>query len=81
MRSVARAAARDYNSLIASIQSNSAAEQIDTIVSVVERGVGVRGSTERVVTNSNVQTLQPINEASYIDDGHLHPRCLTASVN
>ena len=60
MRGIARAAARDYNSLIQSIKENSAAEQIDTIVSVVKCGVGVRGSIERDVTNSNVQTLQPI---------------------
>ena len=73
MRSIARAAARDYNSLIADIQENSAATQIDTIVSVVECGVGVRGSIERVVTNSNVQTLQPINESSYVADGHYTP--------
>lgn len=73
MRNIARAAARDYNSLIQSIQENSAAEQIDTIVSVVECGVGVRGTIERVVTNSNVQTLQPINESSYVADGHYTP--------
>jgi len=73
MRGIARAAARDYNSLIQSIKENSAAEQIDTIVSVVKCGVGVRGSIERDVTNSNVQTLQPINESSYIADGHYTP--------
>jgi len=73
MRNIARAAARDYNSLIQSIQENSAAEQIDTIVSVVECGVGVRGTIERVVTNSNVQTLQPINESSYVADGQYTP--------
>ena len=73
MRGIARAAARDYNSLIQSIKENSAAEQIDTIVSVVKCGVGIRGSIERDVTNSNVQTLQPINESSYIADGHYTP--------
>lgn len=73
MRGIARAAARDYNSLIQSIKENSAAEQIDTIVSVVKCGVGVRGLIERDVTNSNVQTLQPIMESSYIADGHYTP--------
>ncbi len=50
MSSIARPAAKDYNSNIASIQANSEREKQNTIVSVVEQG----GNVRRVVTNSTV---------------------------
>lgn len=61
MSSISRAAARDYNDNIASIKEASLANSQDTIVSVVEADSIVR----RVVVNSNVNALQPLNEHEY----------------
>lgn len=69
MRNIARPAARDYNSKIASIRTASDSQNQDTIVSVVECGYGSTDRVRRVVTNSNVSTLIPINESQYQADG------------
>lgn len=62
MSSIARPAARDYNSTITAIQAASVAEKQDTIVSVVKHsGYGV----ERETVNSTVAKLVPLNEGSY----------------
>lgn len=61
MQSISRAAARDYNDNIASIKEATLANNQDTIVSVVEADAYVR----RVVVNSNVTALQPLNENAY----------------
>jgi hypothetical protein len=67
-------AAKDYNSLIASIKVAAATNRIDTIVNVVKNGIGPgRGRVEREVVNSNVQVLQPVSEHQYITDGHSTP--------
>lgn len=82
MNSIARPAARDYNSNIESIKSESAAENQNTIVSVVKCGsYGITGNeygrygrgsavasnngVVREIVNSNVNQLQPLNEADY----------------
>lgn len=73
MRSIARAAARDYNSTITGIKQQSIDNQIDTIVSVVKCGVGYSGSVEREAVNSSVSVLQPISETNYGADGNSTP--------
>ncbi len=69
MSSIARPAAKDYNSNIASIQANSEREKQNTIVSVVEQG----GNVRRVVTNSTVSALKPLNENAYDTSGGSTP--------
>jgi hypothetical protein len=56
MSGIATPAARDYNSKIASIREATNQENQDTVVSVVECGSRV----ERVVVNSNVNVLEPL---------------------
>ena len=73
MRSIARPAARDYNSKIASIREAALANSLDTIVSVVECGHGHSDRVERVITNSNVTTLTPLAESAYQADGRGTP--------
>lgn len=73
MSSITRAAARDYNSNIAAIQTNSLKEKQDTVVSVVKCGVGSRGTIVREVVNSTVAKLEPLNEYSYTADGGSTP--------
>lgn len=69
MRSIARAAARDYNSNITSIRDNATKTNIETLVSTVECGYGRTGSVRRDLVNESVSSLQPINEYSYSADG------------
>jgi hypothetical protein len=73
MRSIARPAARDYNSKIASIRDASITHNQDTVVSVVECGYGDTDRVRRVVINSAVAALQPINESLYQADGRGTP--------
>jgi hypothetical protein len=75
MREIDVAAARDYNSNIAVIKEESAANNMDTIVSVVKCGVGPRALIERETVNSNVSRLVPLIEtkAGYAADGHATP--------
>jgi NADPH-dependent 7-cyano-7-deazaguanine reductase QueF-like protein len=79
MGHIAGAAARDYNSNIASLLEASIAEKQDTIVSVVKCGVGHRGIVVREVVNSTVSKLQSLNERDYTTDGAYTP--LFDSVN
>lgn len=67
MRSIAHVAAKDYNSKIESIKEATLSNNQDTIVSVVECGYGTTRNVRAVVTNSNVNALQPITK--YIADG------------
>lgn len=67
MRSIAHVAAQDYNSKIESIKNATNENKQDTIVSVVECGAGRGSGIARVVVNSNVNVLEPINK--YIADG------------
>jgi hypothetical protein len=73
MRSIARAAARDYNDNIAAIRESSISNNQDTIVSVVECGYGTTSSVRRAIVNSSVNQLQPIAESAYTADGHGTP--------
>ena len=73
MRSIARAAARDYNSKISTIKEAALATNQDTIVSVVECGYGDTDSVRRVVTNSTVNSLTPLAESAYQADGRGTP--------
>lgn len=73
MRSIARPAARDYNSKISSIREASIANNQDTIVSVVECGYGDTDRVRRVITNSAVTVLQPLAESAYQTDGRGTP--------
>jgi len=73
MRSISLSAGRDYNNTISSIKQESERHNIDTIVSVVECGVGRSGIVRRDVVNSNVTALKPIEDYSYIADGYSTP--------
>lgn len=67
-------AARDYNSLIVSIQSAAHKNNIDTIVSVIKCGIGPGiGRVEREIVNSNINILRPIPESSYLANGNHTP--------
>lgn len=57
MQSLASQAMKDYNTTIDSIKKSSEQHDIDTVVSVVECGGGVR----RVVTNSGINKLKPLS--------------------
>lgn len=67
MRSIAHVAAQDYNSKIDSIKVATNENNQDTIVSVVECGAGTGNGIARVVVNSNVNALKPIDK--YIANG------------
>lgn len=74
MSSIANPAKRDYNTNIAAIQAAAAANQIDTIVNVVQCGIKIRGNGAAVVrqiVNSNVTSLKPITD--YDTSGHATP--------
>ncbi len=67
-------AARDYNSLVLSIQGAAKQNNIDTIVSVVKCGIGPGyGRVEREIVNSSVHALKPIAEYSYLTNGNSTP--------
>ena len=67
MRSIAHVAMKDYNSKIETIKESTLANKLDTIVSVVENGHGHGRGIKRVVTNSNIVTIEPMTR--YIADG------------
>lgn len=69
MRSIARPAAKDYNNTIASIREAANSTNQNTIVSVVECGYDSTNKVRRIITNSVVNELKPINESSYVADG------------
>lgn len=76
MRSIARAAMRDYNEQLGTIQVAAQDQNQDTIVSVVTIGDGHRAIVGREVVNSNVQVLKPLTH--YAADANGTP--LIASV-
>jgi hypothetical protein len=77
MRGIARAAARDFNATVSAVQQAALANNIDTIVNVVQCGVykNHRESAivARQIVNSNVQVLKPIPESNYVADGTATP--------
>lgn len=64
MASLAKAAAKDYNSQITAIKDAASREMLDTIVSVVGVGVPTGYSVTRQVTISNPHVLKPIDNWS-----------------
>ncbi len=79
MRPIARGAAKDYNSNLLAFQSAARENGVDTILTVVECGVGQQAKVVRAVVNSNVYVVEPIGENSYHTTGAGTP--LFASVN
>jgi hypothetical protein len=73
MGGIARAAGRDYNDNIVSIQEGATEHSIDTIVSVVACGTGRPAKNVMEVVNSNVHTLKPIADGAYKADGNATP--------
>lgn len=74
MFGLSKQAAKDYNSLIASVQGAATKNNIDTIVSVVKNGIGPGyGRVEREIVNSNVHVLRPILERDYLANGNSTP--------
>ena len=73
MRSLARAAARDYNNSITSLRSASTTNNQDTVVSVVECGYGNTDQVRRIIVNSSVNALETISESAYCADGRGTP--------
>lgn len=71
MRNIAHVAAQDYNSKIDSIKKATLENNQDTIVSVVECGSGNTDGISRVVVNSNVNALTPIE--NYVANGRGTP--------
>lgn len=72
MKRMVESARKDFNSNIQSIQDETIKHGIDTIVSVVECGVGM-GVVEKVITNSSVSTLKAIPHGGYIASGRSTP--------
>lgn len=73
MWNLSKAAARDYNDNIRSIQEAARSNNLDTIISVVKCGVGSPAKVVREVTNSNVHVVTPIHESAYVTDGTATP--------
>jgi hypothetical protein len=73
MWSIARPAARDYNSSIETIKFEAERNGIPTTVNVVKCGVGMQAIVERETINLDVHRLQPIREDQYVADGYATP--------
>ncbi len=78
MRTLARAAARDYNLNLETIKEASQKNNQDTIVSVIKCGVpdknlSLRAIVEREKVNSNINALMPMNESQYDTLGNATP--------
>lgn len=83
MRSIAPAAARDFNTNIQSIREAAVEHSQDTIVSVIKcgfreqlpGGYGYASDTKNVFEsiNSNILAIQPINEQGYNANGNNTP--------
>lgn len=73
MRSIANAAARDYNKTVEVIRDQAATAGLDTIISVVRCGSGPRAAVIRESVNSSISVLKPISDGHYITDGGSTP--------
>lgn len=73
MANIARFAARDYNENIESIREEAIANNIDTVVSVVELGYGDTDQVRTVISNSSVTALKPLAESAYSARGRGTP--------
>ena len=70
MRSLASAAAKDYNNTIETIKQLALTEGQDTIVSVVQCGqINGSASVSIEIQNSSVNALVPLNERAYHTQG------------
>lgn len=65
MRTIARAAARDFNGTVDAIEKASTANNQDTILTHVKCGHEGQGIAHRAVVNSTLAKLQRIPESSY----------------
>lgn len=79
MRPIARGAAKDYNSNLLAFQTAARETGLDTILNVVECGVGWDAKVVRKVVNSNVYVVEPLAENKYETSGSGTP--LFQSVN
>jgi hypothetical protein len=74
MRTLARAAARDYNAIVAATQHAATVNNLDTIVSVIKCGIGPgTGRVEREIINSSVHALRPVADHEYLANGGSTP--------
>lgn len=86
MGTIARAAARDYNTTISEIKASAEKEGIDTIVTVIKCGVkpdpkehsslsyrSGHAINVKESVNSSIAVLKPIDEKSYKADGQSTP--------
>ncbi len=73
MRSIGPAAAKDYNSLIESLKTESRNSNQDTIVSVVKCGTTRAALVTREIVNSNVSALKALTRHEYDTDGSSTP--------
>ena len=74
MRMLAKAAARDYNAIVAATREAATVNNLDTIVSVIKCGIGPgAGRVEREVINSSVHALRPIADHEYLANGGSTP--------
>jgi len=71
MRSLTKAAQDDYNNTIDAINSAATENDIDTVVSVVNCGVGPSGRVTRDIVNSSITKLKQMT--SYTADGGSTP--------
>lgn len=69
MRPITRGAAKDYNSNLLAFQTAARENGVDTILTVVECGVGQVAKVVNVVVNSNVYVVEPIAETAYHASG------------
>jgi hypothetical protein len=79
MNHLATDAAKDYNANLKAMQDAARDTGLDTILNVVQCGVGPSALVVREVVNSNVWVVEPMNENKYFCSGHRTP--LFASVN
>lgn len=62
------AATRDYNDMVTVVREAAITHYLDTIVSVIECGVG-NGEVRRAAVNSSVTFLRPLEEKDYKTEG------------
>lgn len=68
-----KSAAQDYNATIAALKTASVESNVDTIVFVIECGVGRNADNRLVVQNSSLTSLSDITAAQYHTDGGATP--------
>lgn len=79
MHPIAKGAAKDYNVNLSALQTAARETGLDTILNVVECGVGWDAKVVRKVVNSNIYVVEPLAENKYETSGSGTP--LFQSVN